>query len=527
MSNIEYRTYDGYGNNLNNPHWGRAGEPLLRLTTPGYYQGKYEMAGQDRPNPRVISNKICKQTRKILNKNKLSDFVWAWGQFLDHEMDLTPEDPYGEEVPIWIPKYENKFGGGKISFKRSIYSTATGCSLDNPRQQLNVLSSFIDAANVYGTDGTRAKALRSGNDGKMKVGDSDLLPTNDYGLPNAEMQIPETDWFFAGDVRANEHSVLTSMHTLFVREHNQLCDELKKCLPAVKKKELGAKGKLDEYLYQRARKIVGALMQVVTYEEFIPAIFGDCGLKSYAGYKCNVNPSISNIFSTACYRLGHSMLSPDINLGKKGDSMALRDSFFKPDVVRTHGITPFLQGLATQVMQEIDVKIVDEVREFLFHETHRKPNDKPPRLLDLAALNIQRGRDHGLPDYNQCRLDFGLPPIWDFGDITSDAKLAKDLASVYGDVNKIDPWIGGLAEDHLSGSNLGELIFTVLKDQFERLRDGDRFWYENDPYFSKEWCHHHKEACVYSVEDLKKTRLSHILKRNGVPGMPKDVFIVR
>lgn len=528
MSKIEYRTYDGYGNNQTNPHWGRAGEQVLRLTTPGYYQGKYEMAGQDRPNPRAISNKICKQTKKVPNKHGLSDFVWAWGQFLDHEMDLTPESPYGEEQPITIPENdpEKKYRCGQIPFKRSIHDNSTGCSLDNPRQQVNVLSSYIDGANVYGTDGTRGKALRSGKDGKLKVSDGDhgdLLPVNSYGLPNAEVKAGE-EWFLAGDIRANEHAVLTSMHTLFVREHNRLCHELKKCIPTKKKKELENGPKLDEYLYQRARKIVGALMQVVTYEEFLPAIFGGCGLSHYKGYKCNVDASISNIFSTACYRFGHSMLSESIKVGKKGDSMKLRDAFFKPELVRNHGIEPFLQGLTTQVMQEIDTKIVEEVRVFLFHETHHKPGDNPPTLLDLAAINIQRGRDHGLPDYNQCRVDFGLVPVWDFADITSDTKLAKDLAACYGDVDKIDPWVGALAEDHLPGSNVGELMFAVLKDQFERLRDGDRFWYENDPYFSRDWCQYNNEANLYCESDLKKTKLSDILKRNGVSVSRKNVF---
>jgi len=321
---------------------------------------------------------------------------------------------------------------------------------------------------------------------------------------------------------------------LFVREHNRLCDELKNCIPAAKKEELRNgkqidKKKLDEYLYQRARKIVDALMQVVTYEEFLPAVFGDCSLSPYKGYKCNVDASISNIFSTACYRFGHSMLSSSINVGKKGESMKLRDAFFKPELVRDRGIEPFLQGLATQVMQEIDTKIVEEVRVFLFHETEHKPDEEPPTMLDLAAINIQRGRDHGLPDYNQCRVDFGLEPVWDFADITSDTKLAKDLAACYGEVSKVDPWIGSLAEDHLPGSNVGELMFAVLKDQFERLRDGDRFWYENDPYFSKDWCRQYKEAYLYGVDDLKKTRLSHILSRNGVTGFTKtqNVFIAK
>ena len=81
-----------------------------------------------------------------------------------------------------------------------------------------------------------------------------------------------------------------------------------------------------------------------------------------------------------------------------------------------------------------------------------------PGGLDLAAINIQRGRDHGLPDYNQARVDFGLAPVAVFSDITSDAAMQAELQSLYGSVNDVDVWIGALAEDHLPGAIVGELL---------------------------------------------------------------------
>jgi hypothetical protein len=151
--------------------------------------------------------------------------------------------------------------------------------------------------------------------------------------------------------------------------------------------------------------------------------------------------------------------------------LALRDAFFAPHEVVAHGIDSTLKGLATQPAQEIDVKVIDDVRNFLFG---------PPGAggFDLAALNIQRGRDHGLPEYNAVRVAFGLAPANDFSDITSDLDVQAALRDVYGDVSKIDVWVGGLAEDHLPGASVGPLITAVLVDQFTRLRDGDRHWHE-------------------------------------------------
>ncbi|XP_031575311.1 peroxinectin A-like [Actinia tenebrosa] len=98
--------------------------------------------------------------------------------------------------------------------------------------------------------------------------------------------------------------------------------------------------------------------------------------------------------------------------------------------------------------------------------------------LDLAAMNIQRGRDHGLPDYNTVRKMAGLPGLKDFSDLVKNKRVAQDMKSLYGHVDNIDLWVGGLAEEHEKGSELGRTFRTILTNNFLKIRDGDRFWYQ-------------------------------------------------
>jgi len=500
MENNETRSFDGTNNNLQHPEWGSVDTHLLRYGQPDFYGGKSELAERDRPNPRAVSNAVCKVDDDKPNNQGLSDFVWAWGQFLDHEIDLSEGTHPAEDRSFTTPE-DDEFPDRVIGFNRTVYDPATGTSVTNPRQQINQISSYIDATNVYGSNATRAGALREfDGSGKLKTSAGNLLPFNISGFPNASAgPVPAAELFLAGDVRANEVIPLTCMHTLFMREHNRRCDE-------IVTNEPGLSGN-DEAIYQQARRHVGALMQVITFEEFLPALLGEDGISEYAGYNEAVDAGINNVFSTACYRLGHSMLSSTITpVGI--DEVKLRELFFVPQRIVDDGIEPFLAGFAKQVMQEIDTGIVEDVRSFLFGA----PTDNT--MLDLAALNIQRGRDHGLPDYNQCRNILGLGEKDDFKDITDDKKISKALDKVYDDIGDIDVWVGGLAEDFHDGANVGELIFIVLKDQFERLRDGDRFWYEADPAFSNE-----------DRAQLKATSLSDIILRNtSITDIQEGVF---
>ena len=338
--------------------------------------------------------------------------------------------------------------------------------------------------------------------GCLKTSDGDLLPFNTEGLANAG-GTSET-LFLAGDVRANEQIGLTAMHTLWVREHNRIANELAQQDPRAS----------DEQLYQRARAIVIAQMQAITFNEFLPALLGEDAVPDYRGYDRRVDPSIANEFSTAAYRFGHSMLSPELQrLNNDGTTAAegnisLRDAFFSPDEISNNGIDSLLVGLANQQAQEIDSQIIDDVRNFLFG---------PPGSggFDLASLNIQRGRDHGLADYNQIREDYGLDPVTSFADITSDVDAQLALQQAYGDVDSIDAWVGGLAEDHLPGSSMGELITAVLVDQFTRLRDGDRFWYQET--------FRGRELRMDRQHDL----MADVIERNtDITGLQDNVFFV-
>ena len=506
----EDRTIDGTGNNTTNTSWGATDTQLRRVADVGYDNGVSEPGGALRPSARHISNQVAAQSGGMTNSYGLTSFIWQWGQFVDHDIDLTGPATPTEAFPIDVPTGDSQFdplftGTQTIPLDRSAFDSASGTGIGNPRQQINQITSFIDASNVYGSDAVRAAELRTLVGGKLKTSAGNMLPFNTAGLPNANAgPLPDNQLFLAGDVRGNEQIGLTAMHTLFVREHNQLADELATANP----------GWNDETIYQRARKIVGAQMQVVTYNEFLPMLLGPGALDPYLGYDDTVDPSIANEFSTALYRLGHSMLPSELarvevdGTPSAGGPLPLRDAFFNPTLFSDASeLDRILKGLASQRQQEVDNRIVDDVRNFLFG---------PPGSggFDLASLNIQRGRDHGLADYNTARLAYDLGAAVGFDDITSDVVLQAALADLYGSVDDVDLWVGALAEDHQSGAAVGPLIAAALAEQFERLRDGDRFWYENDEAFSPT-----------ERQMLSQTRLAEIVMRNtAIDGMQTNAF---
>jgi hypothetical protein len=183
-----------------------------------------------------------------------------------------------------------------------------------------------------------------------------------------------------------------------------------------------------------------------------------------------------------------------------GGPVSLIDGFNNPSKLpSSNELNLFLKGLSVEVQDETDMGLVTDMRVAL-----------------LDAFDVQRARDHGLPDYNTLRRAYGLRAVTSFADITSDVSLRQALASMYSNVNSIDPLVGALAEDHLPGSSVGPLVAAGLRVQFERLRDGDRLWYESDPDFTPA-----------ELDLLRNTRLSDILMRNtGLTNLQANVFFV-
>lgn len=511
-----YRTIDGRYNNLQNPEWGAAHTRMPRLMGAYYGDGISSPGGVNRPNPRAISNALFAQNGILSEPMGLSDFFWVFGQFLDHDFGLTPdiEDPLLISVPAG-DQFFDPLGTGRvvIPMKRNMFDPATGTGPGNPREHMNILTSYIDGSAFYGSDDKRANWLRTFEGGKLKVSRGNMLPFNTVNLeydgaidPNApHMDNPvgrSKKLYVAGDSRANENPLLASFHTLFVREHNRVCEELAQKHPDW----------TDEQLYQHARKIVGGILQSIVFNEWLPAV--KIQLPAYTGYKPDVDASLMNEFTAAAFRLGHTFLNGTLRRIRTNGELhpeghvALRDAFFNVEMLeQSGGLDIFLQGMGTQVAQVFDAKIVDDVRNFLFG---------PPGAggLDLAAININRGRERGIPDFNSVRKALGLPPYLMFQQISTHPHVFHALLRNYRSVNNIDLWVGLLAEGRPSGEVLGPTLKAFLTKQFTALRDGDRFFFENDPVLSAE-----------EKEEIRNTVFYNVIMRNTtLKLMQHDVF---
>lgn len=536
-----FRTANGTCNNLRFTTWGAREENLLRWLPPqyggmGYKAPVTKRNGRDLPNARLISVKLHPDVG--VEDNDHSYMLMQWGQFLDHDFSIspeTPEDPEHEEgeedecencatnsercfnIPIspddplygvGNPATDPRFRRECLPFIRSA-PTSRQCRGKGlfPREQFNELTAYIDASNVYGSDDGLAEELREGVDGRLLLAsggadvETPILPfAADIGPP-CMGTLPIC--FLAGDVRVSEQIFLTTMHTLWVVEHNRIVTILERLNPSWD----------DERLYQEGRKIVGALHQVIVYNEYTPELLGryvfDTLVPKYRGYDDFVNAGILNSFAHAAYRMGHSQLRN--NLARIDDNyetlseIRFRDAFFQPSryFLETDASFPnYLRGLLDRQSQQIDRFISGELTGHLFAPVDRAGNQIASGF-DLAAFNIQRGRDHGLPGYLGFRtvallrlcylgVEFTQP-------IITDENLVL-INQVYGEPGKhnglqnCDLWPCGLLEERLelqfppskrTGGQLGPTLSVIVADQFTRSRDGDRFYYENPGIFTE------------------------------------------
>lgn len=486
----EYRELNGCKNNKKKPNYGKTNQPLLRIVKSDFKDGYSKPSGCNRPSARLISNEIFHQDYHVKNKKCASNIFWLWGQFIDH--DITLIDTHDEPFNIPVPKCDKYFdknckGDQVILFNISKFISTTG-KKGKPRNYINRLTPFIDGSCIYGSIKERNDFIREFKDGLLKLSHGGLLPVNDGNYENAGHGFGKL--FVGGDIRANEHIGLTAIHTLFVREHNYWAKLIKKVNCKLK----------DEKIYQKAKIIVEAELQAITYNEFLPLLLGKYGIDKYCGYDCYVNPQMSNLFSACCYRL-HSLIPSKILNDAK-----LRSLFFNPHLMSNkYNIDYVLQNFMKKNCEEVDGLVVSDLRNFLFGISGQGG-------LDLASLNIQRGRDHAIPDYNTVRCELGLEKN-KFHHISFDSKKNKKIKQIYKNENDIDCFAGGSCEKKKKYSMLGELFHKVIKEQFERIRNGDRLWYENRLTG--------KQICF-----INNTKLSDIIKRNTcIKHVPKNVFV--
>ncbi|TMJ91221.1 MAG: peroxidase [Alphaproteobacteria bacterium] len=483
---LEYRSIDGSGNNLSQTDLNAAGTDFTRIGPANFADGVDAMT--DGPNPRTISNVVVGQgDAAVPNPEGLSAYMYAWGQFIDHDLDLAPSDGT-THIDIPVPAGDPVFPDGSvISMTRAVIDPATGHD-GTPATAVNAITGWLDASMVYGSDQATSDSLRLA-DGHMKTSDGSNLPI-------------ENGAFLAGDVRAQENPSLTALQTLFVREHNYQVDQLHQEHPTWS----------GDHLYEQARAIVTAEIQNITYSEFLPHLLGPNAIAPYHGYDPTVDPRITEEFAGAAYRFGHSIVSDDTERlneqgAVNGATLELKDTFFMSptDFTADSGADGFLRHLGSDPSQALDARIVDGLRNFLFD---------PPDGQDLAAINIQRGHDLGLGTLNQTRVALGLEPYSSFEQITSDPGTLQALKEAYGSVDNVDLWTGGLSENHLPGAMVGQTFGAIIATQFENLRDGDRLWFQNQGFDAQ------------TLAQIEHTTLADIIERDtDTQHIQDDAFV--
>ncbi|KAK7093679.1 chorion peroxidase-like [Littorina saxatilis] len=535
--NLIFRTADGSCNNRLTR--GQSLQPLDRLLPAVYSDGiqaprVYSVLGNGRPlpSPRVVSRVV--HPDKIAPTD-LTIFVMQWGQFMDHEMVSTPlpiEDTRGtvqccganagpptglensECFPILFPPGDPDFRGTCMEFVRSQPKNDSAGNMISPRENENLITSFIDASTVYGSTQERQDELRDPVKRYLLRTTRDNFPP-DNGIDDCVKRDANDICFLAGDDRVNELPSLTLMHTIFVRYHNLLAKDLKHCRPDA----------TDELIFQQARAIVGAVMQNILYAEWLPIVLGP-SVRSRYGLDLNPNwrtrhipdmdPSIFSAFSTAVFRFGHTLIPRSLPLSPTR-RVLLREIFFKPFEAREN-LDTLAQGLVEAAdsedrTQEPDRFFVKEVTSHLFEN-----QEGLKRGFDLLTLNMQRGRDHGIPSYNAFRQRMGLSRVASFADPALGTGGSR-IAAVYDHVDDIDLFSGAMCEPAFDGGLVGETFSNMMALQFRKLKFGDRFFFNNyRRYFGFR---------DLQVNLLRRIRLAHILcLTTGLRSVQLNVFRV-
>jgi len=524
-----YRSLNGSCNNIENPTWGATGADFIffgqknPVTNPTRDTVTFRSVRTDNvlPNARRVSIAIHASSggggggrSRAANLPRTSIALMQFGQFLDHDLTLTPQARVcanlcggGEGIserdrcceifryqneslpsncwPIPIEQDDPLFGfdgNGPdcIEFSRSQVSQCVADG-DDP-VQFNEITHFLDASNVYGSTDEQARELRAGKRGLLRLNQfsDQTLPFHLDQCTNAgsprPIQHPRA--FQAGDVRVNENPGLQAFHTIWAMEHNRLAGVIGARFPL----------KSDEEVFEESRRYLIAQWQNSVFQDFLSLVLGSQQMEIYdldvnrlSAYDAQLRPDIFLEFSTAAFRFGHTLISEEIKLGKLfgGDvdeSADLVNNFFDTGLMRQKKMAKLMMGMLSQPTEEMDARLTPAVREHLF----QRPNASFGS--DLASLNIQRGRDHAIASYAMAREACGLSPLPDaFENGRPDeipADLWQRLSELYESTADIELFPAGLAErPDKDGGMLGPVFSCIVASQFRNLKLGDRYFF--------------------------------------------------
>jgi hypothetical protein len=488
-----YRTADGSWNNLADPKEGAAGTRFPRNVE----NAAIRPADDDEllsPNPRTISRRLLRRGDEMIEVPFLNLLAASWIQFQNHDWithgeNLTSkiiEVPLDEDDPARHRYRQSRMFVGRTQPDPTRQETAE----DTPVTFVNEVTHWWDGSQIYGSDLATQQRLRSGSGGRLRLTADATLPLDRHGVEDSGMV---RNWWVG----------LAMLHTLFAREHNAICDHLATHHPDWD----------DDRLFNVARLVNAAVMAKIHSVEWTPAILPnhrlDLGLnsnwygmltyrfrepgkrKTVATYNVR-NPELGGVVGNAPERHGspyglteefvevyrlHSLLPESLRL-RRHDTGA--DIDHVPFVASRQAGSPKLTarvGMADLFHsfgnQHPGALVLHNYPRFL--QELSVPGNP---VLDMAAVDILRARERGVPRYNEFRRQLGLRPIRDFADLSDDPTTVAAISDVYGgDVEQLDLLVGTLAEEHRpTGFGFGETMFQIFILNATRRLQADRFY---------------------------------------------------
>ncbi|KFM58424.1 Chorion peroxidase, partial [Stegodyphus mimosarum] len=345
------------------------------------------------------------------------------------------------------------------------------CSFEK-RKHLNQATSFIDCSFAYGVNEEAAKSLRAfDGTGKLLTQPGNLMPKRVKAEKDINCRMKFKKYCFeSGDSRGNQHTILASLHTLFVREHNRIATEMKILNPNWD----------EETLFQEARKLVNAIMQSIVYKEFLPLLLGPTRMSDFdlwfntSHYNSSVNPQQFEEFNTAAYRL-HSTLNSALYENETHSVVNLRDTFMVQQPIHEGSFGRFFKGASKFPAHKYGRHHVVDATKYLYKS--------PEKLFgpDIQTVNIYRGRDHGMPPYIKllayCTNNEVIVKTFEDLNQVMDPEEVKLLKQHYKDVADIDLIIGLQMEYNDATSALPPTGACINAIQFKNLKEGDRFFF--------------------------------------------------
>uniref|UniRef100_A0A803VN25 NAD(P)H oxidase (H2O2-forming) n=1 Tax=Ficedula albicollis TaxID=59894 RepID=A0A803VN25_FICAL len=451
----EVQRYDGWYNNLLHHSYGSVGEfqrALPHDITHSLFHGVYQALQEPHvPNARQLSNAAARGPSGLPSRRNTTVLAVFFGfhvllDILETEKPGCPAEFLNIRIPPGDPVFDPASTGDVVlPLQRLRWAPETGETLAPANASSLCLS-------IYGPSHSWSDALRSFLGGQLASGPGGGLPRQTDGrVPMWKALDPSTGQggsqgiYDLGSAWGNENPFLQAESIAWFRYHNHLAKALAQKHPAWS----------DEDLFQHARKRVIATFQSIVLYEWLPTLLGT-RVPEYQGYQQHLDPSLSPEFVVAAGQFLATMVPPAVRLC---NSYWSRES---PGLQEAEDVDKLLLGMSSQIAEREDNIVVEDLQDYWYGPIKYS-------RTDLVASWVQRGRDFGLPTYNQVRQRFGLEPLQNWSNLV----LQKVAALYANNVAGLELLPGGMLEAD------GSLFSTIILEQFVRLRDGDRFWFEN------------------------------------------------